>query len=162
MLEFRSQSLQDTELPVNPLCRFWFDLIEGLPNREGPAVRGEDVVAPGRKGQYAGNRVADHLDILVEGWIRGIGATPEERSESWAESSDLILAVFQRDDTAGTLTVGPGPDSYLGLASDWSIQVRCIDPQPGPITSHMSYQRWSFKLRSIWQDEAFWVEAESS
>jgi hypothetical protein len=79
-LRFRSQQIQDdANLAV---ARWHFDLVEGIPGHEPPQVRGEDVVAPGREGRYVGNRVNDFQELLLEGWIRGFGATTAELTVS--------------------------------------------------------------------------------
>lgn len=156
MLTFRGQSLQETEDPDT--SRYWFDLIKGLPY-ESPEVRGEDIVAPGRAGRYAGNRVLDRHELLIEGFIRGFGQTKEERSLDWHTVSSLILPVFALDTAPGSLVVGPGTIEYLGLVSDWDIEARTLDQMAGPILSRTSYQTWSFKLESI---DGLWWQEESS
>lgn len=156
-LTFRGQSLQHTSDPRT--SAYFFDLIEGLPGHEPPRVRGEDVVAPGREGRYVGNRVNDYTEHLIEGFIRGMADTPEERALAWHEATQTILAVFAMDLAPGALVVTPGSDSYLGLTDDATIQARTIDVMPGPIISHQSYQRWSFKLEGI---DGFWWDLGSS
>ena len=151
-LTFRGQSLQDGTDPDS--AEYWFDLIKGLPGHEPYEVRGTDVVAPGRKGRYAGNRVEDHLDLLIEGHIRGIGATPQERTDRWHEVTQTILAVFSLSLAPGTLVASPGSNGYLGLEDDAEIQARTVDVMGGSIRSRMSYQTLSFKLESI--DEVGW------
>lgn len=151
-LTFRSQALQDGETPQ--LARWWFDLIEGLPGHEPPEVGGEDVLAPGREGFYRGNRVNRRLPLLVEGFIRGRGETPEDRTEDWHANSQLILAVFALDLNPGTLLAQPGSNSYLGLAGDAEIAARTTELMPGPITNRMSHQTWSIQLESI--TSPFW------
>lgn len=152
-LTYRSQSLQDNA--DARLARWYFDLVEGLPG-ESPEVRGTDVTAPGRQGRYRGNRVNDFQELLVEGFIRGFGATAAERSEDWHTNTQMILALFQRDLSPGSLIVGPGSNSYLGLAADWEIQARTLEPLPGPIRDKMSFQTWSITLECI--DGLWWVE----
>jgi len=156
-LTFRSQSLQDDEDPR--LSRWYFDLLEGLPGHESPEVRGEDVIAPGREGRYVGNRVNDRQELLVEGFIRGFGATPQERTDDWHANSQLILAVFALDLSPGTLLAEPGSNGYLGLAGDAEITARTLELMPGPITNRMSHQTWSIKLESVHLD---WWQLDSS
>lgn len=151
-LTFRSQSLQDGETPE--AARWWFDLIEGLPGHEPPQVRGEDVIAPGRQGHYTGNRVNDNLPLLIEGWIRGTGATPGERTDEWHQNTLTILSVFQLDTSPGTLIALPGSNGYLGLTDNAEIQARTLDLMAGPIRSRMSHQTWSIRLESV--DGVWW------
>lgn len=151
-LTYRSQSLQDDEDPR--LARWYFDLLEGVPGHEPPEVRGDDVLAPGYEGLYVGNRVNERQELLLEGFIRGFGVDPEERTADWHANSQLILAVFARDLSPGTLLADPGSNSYLGLAGDAEILARTIELMPGPITNRMSHQTWSIKLESI--DNNWW------
>lgn len=158
MLTFRGQSLQETEDPRT--SRYFFDLVKGVPQLMPAQVRGEDVLAPGRPGLYLGNRVEERMNPLLEGFIRGFGATPQERAESWYDASQTILTVFQMDSSPGTLLVGPGSISYLGLPSDFEIEVRSLDVMEGPIESHMHKQEWSIELEAV--DGFWWTEIESS
>jgi len=151
-LTFRGVSLQDGETPA--AARYWFDVIRGLPGHEPADVRGEDTIAPGRPGRYIGNRVEDEYTILVEGFIRGIGADPGERTDDWHAATQTVLAAFQQDLSPGSLIITPGSNGYLGLFDDAEIQARTEDVMPGPITSRMSYQTWSMKLQAI--DGIWW------
>lgn len=153
-LIFRSQSLQETE--DSRTSAYYFDLIEGLPGHEPPEVRGEDVTAPGREGQYRGNRINDRQELLLEGFISGRGVDPEERREDWHTNTKLLMAVFQRYLVPATLTAAPGSNSYLGLVAEWEIEVRTLDIMPGPIQNQMSFQRWSIRMECI--DGLWWVE----
>jgi hypothetical protein len=153
-LTFRSQSLQDNA--DARLARWYFDLIEGLPGHENPEVRGEDVTAPGKEGQYLGNRINDRQELLVEGFIRGVGADAEERRLDWHTNTRTILAVFTLDASPGSLLAAPGSNDYLGLEAEWEIQARTLDQMPGPIHDLMSFQQWSFRLECI--DGLWWVE----
>lgn len=142
-----------------PAAAYWFDLLKGLP--WVPAdVRGKDTVAPGRRGRYPGNRVDDTRRLLLEGYIRGVGSTPAERSMSWADNCNLILPLFAMDGNPWELAVSPGTENYLGLATPATIQVRTLDIMEGPIRSRMSYQEFSIELISI--DPDWVIEEESS
>lgn len=151
-LTFRGVSLQDGVTPS--ASRFWFDIIQGLPGHEPPEVKGEDVNAPGREGLYIGNRVNERLNILIEGFIKGEGQTPEERTDDWHAITQTILAAFVMDLNPTTLIVSPGSNGYLGLIDSAEIQARTVDVMPGPITSRMSYQTWSMKLECV--DGVWW------
>lgn len=154
MITYRGQDLQDTADARTSL--FYFDLIEGIPGFEPPQVRGTDVVAPGKQGRYVGNRVNDFQELLLEGFISGMGSDPEERSASWRDSTEAIMAVLQLDSAPGALVVSPGSNGYLGLSAPWTIQVRTLDLMPGPILNKMSFQRWSVRLECV--DGLWWVE----
>lgn len=156
-LTFRGVSLQDGETPS--AARFWFDIIKGLPGHEPPEVRGKDVVAPGREGRYVGNRVNDHLDILIEGHIKGEGADPEARTDDWHSVTQTILAAFAQNLAPGSLIASPGSNGYLGLIDSAEIEARTVDVMAGPILSRMSYQTWSFKLESV---SGLWWDLGSS
>jgi len=153
-LEYRSQSLQETEDART--SGYWFDLIEGIPGFEHPQVRGTDVIAPGKQGRYVGNRVNDFQELLIEGFIRGVGADAAERAEDWRQQTETILAVFALDSDPGSLIVDGGSNAYLGLQVEWEIQARTLDILPGPIQDKMSFQRWSFRLECV--DGLWWVE----
>ena len=151
-LTFRGVALQDGETPW--AAKYWFDLIKGLPGHEPVEVRGDDILAPGRPGWYRGNRVEDHLDLLLEGFIKGEGADPEERTDDWHATTQTIMAAFQMDLDPGTLIASPGSNGYLGLVDDAEIAARTVDVMAGPIISRMSYQKWSIKLEAI--GTTFW------
>lgn len=152
---FRSQQIQDdADLSI---ARWHFDLVEGIPGHEPPQVRGTDVIAPGREGRYVGNRVNDFQELLVEGWIRGFGNTPAERSEDWHASCQIILPLFALDLSPGDLVVGPGSNNYLGLEADWLIEARTLDFMPGPIRNHMSFQTFSFRLEAVASNGEWWA-----
>ena len=153
-LTYRSQSLQESDDART--SDYYFDLIEGLPGFEPPQVRGEDVIAPGRQGRYVGNRVNDFQELLIEGFIKGSGTDPAERSEDWRANTETIMAVFGLDSAPGELEAAPGSNSYLGLVSPWTIQVRTLDVMPGPILNRMSFQTWSIRLECV--DGLWWVE----
>lgn len=156
-LTYRSQDLQESEDART--SAWYFDLIEGLPGHEHPQVRGEDVVAPGNPGRYRGNRVNDFQELLIEGFISGRGADPEERREDWHTNTKQILSVMDLDAAPGSLVADPGSNSYLGLVASWEIQVRVLDLMPGPIRNGMSLQTWSIRMECI--DGLWWVEGSS-
>lgn len=149
MITFRSVDLQHASLKP-PHAPWWFDLVEGLPGHEPPLVRGEDTIAPGRDGRYFGNRRNDLSRMVLEGYIRGIGADAEARRLDWRANTLTVMAAFQMDAAEGSLIVTPGDDSYLGLADgeSASISARPESIMPGRIVA-MSYQRWSIELFSI-------------
>jgi hypothetical protein len=152
-LTFRGQSLQESADART--SSYYFDIIEGLPGHENPEVRGKDVTAPGKEGQYLGNRVNDRQELLIEGFITGRGADAEERRLDWHQNTQTILAAFTLDAAPGSLVAAPGSNDYLGLATSWEIQARTLDQLAGDIQNAMSFQRWSFRLECI--DGLWWV-----
>jgi len=151
-LTFRGVQLQDGDTPS--AARFWFDVIKGLPGHEPAEVRGEDTIAPGRPGRYIGNRVEELFPILLEGFIKGEGSDPQERTDDWHAATQTIMAAFQQDLNPGSLIISPGSNGYLGLLDDAEIQARTVDVMAGPIIARMSYQTWSVKLEAI--DGVWW------
>lgn len=146
MLTYRSVDLQTTTLA--------FDLRSGFV--EPATVRGEDDVIPGAAGRDVGARRADTLRIVLEGHVRGIGATRDERALSWRVASDALSAVLDRALTPGALVVGPvvpdeWPDAapYLGLLQNYGLDARVVNAISGPVQAHMSYQTWSIELECV-------------
>jgi hypothetical protein len=152
-LTFRGQSLQQNA--DARIATYYFDIIEGIPDHENPEVRGEDVTAPGKEGQYLGNRVNHRQELLIEGFITGRGADATERRQDWHTNTALILAVFALDTAPGALVAAPGSNAYLGLTGSKSISVRTLDQMAGDIQNAMSFQRWSFRLECI--DGTWWA-----
>ncbi len=132
-----------------------FNIVEGL--HEPAQVRGKDNIAPGRDGRYPGNRRLDIRTIVLDGYIRGIGATAVERSQSWHALTRSVMAVFGMELDPGTLTLSTTAEGFLGITAAYSISARVTDVMPGPIKNLMSFQEWSIELTSIDPD---WVTAE--
>lgn len=151
MLEFRSLQLNDG----GASC---LDLVEGF--FDPSQVRGQDWVAYGRPGQTPGNRSHDHRPILLEGYTQGVGATPEERLESFHEVTSAIMAVMDMAAAPGTLLVAA---PYLGLpeGSEATIQARCVSVGSKRMESYSTnpFQLWSIELLSV---DPEWVIDESS
>ncbi len=124
-----------------------FNIVEGL--HEPAQVRGKDNIAPGRDGRYPGNRRLDTRTIVLDGYIRGIGADAEGRSESWHVLTRSVMAVFGMQLDPGTLTLSPIAGGFLGITAAYSITARVTDVMPGPIRNHMSFQEWSIELTSV-------------
>lgn len=145
-LRFRSLDLQSGD-PMNAnLGGIYFDLPEGL--WVPAAVRGEDDVEPEAAGQVVGARIRDYLDIPLEGWVAGAGATQAARSEDWLDNTAALKAVMELYLDPGLLEVD-GP--YLGIptGATYELNARVIRAIPGTITNRMSFQSWSFQLRCI-------------
>jgi hypothetical protein len=124
------------------------DLIEGyqLP----VSVRGRDWIVPKLDGRQAGNRRADLLILPLAGFIKGSGATPQERLEDFNANVTAVMAVMQPSGGISTLTLSEG---YLGLpaGSEAAIECRVRNAAPGKIQSYpfAPLQLWTFELESL-------------
>lgn len=146
MLTYRSVDLQTATIHL--------DLRSGFV--EPPTVRGEDDVIPGAAGRDVGARRADVLRIVLEGHVKGVGGTRDERAASWRVASDALAAVLDRALTPGAIVVGPTvpaqfPDAapYLGLLQNYGLDARVVNAISGPVLAHMSYQTWSIELECV-------------
>jgi len=123
----------------------FLDLIRGY--SEPPEVRGSDDIVPGADGREEGAWEADHRRIILEGWVKGTGATLTDRQQSWRTNTDALTALMDRTASPGALVITA---PYLGLAAGTkTINARCVNVVPGPIQSAMTFQRWSFELIAI-------------
>jgi hypothetical protein len=147
MLTYRAVDLQTLNIHM--------DLVKGY--TEPAEVRGEDDVMPGAAGREPGIRRADVRHLIIEGHVRGTGATPAARALSWRIATDALAAILDRTLAPGDLEVGPAAPAqfpsaaaYLGLTVDRVLTgVRVENFMAGPVQSHMSYQAWSIELVSI-------------
>jgi hypothetical protein len=134
-LTWRTVDLQRTDYSL------WLDVDEGAD--EMPGFRGGDLVVPSRPGRVPYDRVADKLPIVLTGWIRGTGATVEDRVASywsiWTELRTLcnprIAAgdlVWGRDDgetlTASARGVNIMPGRRATAARMVSVELEAVDP----------------------------------
>jgi len=114
---------------------------------EPPEVRGQDDVVPGAEGLEEGAWEADHRRLLIEGWVKGTGATLTAQQQSWRANTDSLLALMDRAASPGALVISA---PYLGLsAGTKTIQARCVNVVPGPIQAAMTLQHWSFELIAL-------------
>lgn len=125
---------------------FCLDIVKGL--HEPSEVRGQDFVSPGREGQYVGNRVHHVRNILIEGYISGMGDSLADRQEDFHTKTAAILATLDRALTPGTLEVDGG-DYGLPDGDVWSIEARCMDAIGGPMMARWTAQEWSIRLFSL-------------
>lgn len=147
MLTFRALQL-DTGVDI---C---LDLTKGL--FEPAEARGKDWVAYGRAGQTAGNRMDHERTIILEGFVRGLGPTADDRRQAWATATQALMEVMDRSADPGVLSAS---DGYLGLGpgETWTINARCVSIAPGKIRSYgvSIVQLWSIELLSVdpnWDD----------
>ncbi len=138
MLSFRSVDLRGDN--------FCLDIVKGL--HEPAEVRGTDFTAPGREGQYAGNRVHHIREILIEGFIRGVGSSVAERQESFHTTTATIMDTLDRALSDGVLAVDDG-DYGLPDGETWTINARCADAIGSELRAGWTFQTWSIKLFSL-------------
>lgn len=135
---------------------------------ESAIVRGEDVIIPARAGRTVMNRVVDVYRFSLQGHVRGIGSTREERSLSWRTATDALMAVMDFALDPDEVVIGPAAPAqfpgetapYLGLTGERVIVARCVSMVRGPVQNHMSFQGWSFEMECV--DGLGWQEAGSS
>lgn len=132
-----------SELHTAQMC---FDLPEGY--FEPAEVDGSDWKIPGRPGLLVRSRVKRRRNITLEGYVRGIGQTPQERSESWHDAMVALMSLMDFSAAPGLLTLSEG---YLGIPAgeEWSIEARATNVVPGPVLNHMSFQRLTFGLVAV-------------
>jgi hypothetical protein len=141
ILEFRGLDLQSRY--TSPDSGLIFEITRGF--LAIPEARGTDILIPSRTGRDSSNRVADHLPIVLEGWV--LGATVAE----WRAETDALLAVL---DEAGN---DPGAliarEPYLGLIGTATIYARVKNSIAGPLIAGM-VQTWSIELESL---DPYWA-----
>lgn len=142
LLEFRDFGLSGEDPDI---C---IDLIQGY--QLLPSVRGRDWIVPRLAGRQQGNRRKDLLTIPLAGFVRGSGATAQERREDFDANLTALMVVMEPNLTPGTLRLS---DGYLGLpaGSEATIEARCKNGAPGKVESYnlMIYQLWTFELESL-------------
>lgn len=138
-LEFRGLALDD-------YTGIRLDIVRGF--LTPPAVRGQDIVIPARAGRDSGNRVADVLSILLEGYVGG------EDAEEWRENTDALIAVLDENAVVPGSLIARAP--YLGLATGAvaTISARVKNYVEGPVRAGATVQTWSIELESI---DPYWV-----
>lgn len=96
-LTFRAADLQRSDFSV------FLEIIKGL--NDLPSVRGTDVVVPGLTGRIVRNRVADKRDIVLSGFVRGVGGSPTESSDraAFRVVMDEMRTLFDPTLTPGDL-----------------------------------------------------------
>lgn len=125
---------------------FCLDIVKGL--HEPAAVRGTDFVVPGKQGQFAGNRKKHVREVLIEGYIQGLGTSLAEAQEDFHDKTAAIMATLDRTLTEGALIVNGG-DYGLPDSETWTLQARCADAIGGPLFARWTAQEWSIKLFAI-------------
>ena len=145
LLEYRSLGISGEDADI---C---IDLAYGmnLPWK----VRGRDWIVPRLDGRTPGNRRKDVLILPLAGFIRGTGATPQDRLEDFAANVSAVMAVMDTSLGLGTLMASAG---YLGLptGSEAAIECRVLNASPGKIESYgmSALQLWTFDLEAVADD----------
>lgn len=114
-----------------------------------PDVRGEDIIVPAASGRVAGNRLADVLSILLEGYVGG------DDADDWRANTDALIAVLDESGQVPGALIARAPYLGLGTGQVASITARVKNFVEGPILG-AQIQTWSIELESIdpyWQLE---------
>lgn len=140
LFEFRDFGLSGEDPDI---C---IDLVEGFLTI--PEVRGKDWIVPGLDGRVEGNRRADRLLLPAQGFVRGSGATPQERREDLLVNLQAVMAVLDPTLGLGTLRLSSG---YLGLpvGSEATIQGRVRNASPGRMQQQQSVQLWALEFECL-------------
>lgn len=136
-------------LAIDDYLGIRLDIVRGF--LAPPDVRGTDYVVAARAGRSVGNRVADVLEIVLEGYVAGTNAA------DWRAKTDLLLGVLDESAEAlpGLLVVR-GPQFGLATGTEASITARVKNAVEGPVRFGFAYQAWSVALESV--DPAWVVE----
>lgn len=118
------------------------DLIEGFMTL--PDVRGKDWVVPRLDGEQPGNRRLGKLILPAAGYVKGTGATPTARRESFLTAVTALVAALDPSLGIGTITLASG---YLGLpvGSQATISARVRNVAPGKMQDQQSFQLWTIE-----------------
>jgi hypothetical protein len=125
---------------------YCLDIVKGL--HEPAEVRGADITVPGMEGQMAGNRKHHVREVLIEGFIRGVGSTVAEKQESFHTTTATIMATLDRALAEGVLSVNGG-DYGLPDGETWTLNARCADAIGSDMQASWTFQTWSIKLFSL-------------
>lgn len=142
LLEYRDFGISGED---DDIC---IDLVEGflLP----PEVRGRDWIVPRLDGRTEGNRRKDVLILPLAGFVRGSGATADERLADFNDNIAALMAVMDPSLASGELALS---DGYLGLDTGVvaTIDARVRNASPAKIRSYRTYpfQLWTFELECL-------------
>ena len=135
---------RSTELNRCDVGSIVLDIVEGFDDEA--EVRGNDVLIPTRPGLYPRNRVKNRRIVRLEGFVKGIGGTAEDREESYRGLVDELHAIFDPTLAPAPLTVTA---PYLIPSGTTSLDdVRYVNAVWGPfITRH--FRKLSVEMVSI-------------
>lgn len=88
-LTYAATDVQEADLGV------FLELVRGL--NELPAVRGMDVVVPGRRFRIPRNRIADTLILELRGMVRGEGADEDAQRADFRNKVDALQVLFSTE-----------------------------------------------------------------
>lgn len=134
-LSYKGTDLQDADWGI------FLEIVEGL--EESAEHRGVDTIVPSLEGQIEGTRVAHSRPILLEGIVKGSGATPRADMRNNMQTLHNLF-----DPTApGDLVAGPLEDG-----STYTIRARTEPPSPMSTPINPSTRRVSVQLISVAPD----------
>lgn len=110
-------------------------------------VRGKDSIAPGQEGRYARNRQRDTWIVTLDGWVKGVGSTKEERQQSFFQTMETIMTAL--DATAPGNLVLDGPDYGLPSGETRTISARPLNIVLGKMESSWTFQKFSADLEAV-------------
>jgi hypothetical protein len=107
---------------IQALDGLWLEIVRGLDDI--PTVRGRDTTVPGRAGRIPRNRIGDRLELELEGWIAGVGATEA-----------LARADYRTNVIAMQVLFDPrlAPGALVATLEDGSVQTINARTLPGMI-----------------------------
>lgn len=139
LVEFRAQAWDDLDGVHLQLARGFL---------AAPTSRGVDYVVARRAGRLSGNRKADVLTVVAEGFVTG-----DDPEDFQANRVALMAVLDESDKDPGLLLVRP---PYLGLdaagGNAW-IYARVKNYVEGPIVAEQS-QTFSIELESV---DPYWT-----
>lgn len=138
------ETYRDTDVSTGALC---LDLYQGWGTLE---VRGADVTIPGKDGQTPMTRRKHMRRIPVRAVIRGVGATLEDRQDSFLAARATLDALMDPSLLPGTV-----------VTETHTIEARCSNEVSGPIRASMTFQEATFELVCI-SDPPDWEPIGSS
>lgn len=95
---------------------YWFYVVSGLYG--GLKVKGDDPTIPGKRGRWAGNRLAEVRTVMLHGKVLG------EDNADYDALRMALEAIFDPELPAGDLVVGT---DYPGITAPHTIAVRFVN-----------------------------------
>lgn len=113
---------------------------------EPSAVRGEDTVVPGAAGKALRDRVKDHRDIELRGFVAGQGATEDAAREEYRDHMDALLAIL--DPTTTQVLVAFAPVAGVDSGRKRSITVRFVNMISGDWVAGL-YRNFTLQFEAV-------------
>jgi hypothetical protein len=130
------------------ITRGWLDDI--------PSVRGVDALVVGTPGRLTGNRLADTRRLLLNGQIKGAGATEALAQADFHALLSSMLTVWDPDGDPENLVVADGYRG-LGVGQTATISVRTVNVIPAGEFNGFR-RKYSWELECV-SDPPAWVIA---